>query len=111
MGDTVAVTAFREFGKNSFRMRLAMTTLALRHHLVLLLVALGAQELAMLGMADTQHLEDIGMAGTAADGRHIGPVGDLQRHVGLVAHPAVLRQAVSVLPLHLALSRKDQTNG
>ena len=44
MGGVVALAAFRELRVNSLRVRKPMAVLALRHHLMLFLVAEGARK-------------------------------------------------------------------
>lgn len=67
----------------------AMAALALRNHLVFLLVAGGAFQFGMLGRALFQLFIGCGMTAAAIAGGGIRRVGDIPRHVGLVASQAI----------------------
>ena len=59
MGDVVAIAAFRVLCHHAGRMRCAMTVLALGHHLVFCLVAEGAGEGLVLGLAGGEKVEGL----------------------------------------------------
>ena len=87
---TMTIATFREFSQNALRMRFAMTTLTFWYHFMFFLMTFRAQELTMFGMTYFQHLESIGMARATAPGRHFRAISHFQRHVGLMAHPAII---------------------
>ena len=84
MGAAVAVAASRKLGENSGRMRLTVTILALGYHLVLGLMAGGAQKGAVLGRTRLKLVVDIAMTGSTALGRNILRIGDIKRHMNLM---------------------------
>lgn len=90
MSSSVALATLREFGHDPFWMGNTVAIGALRHHSVPVLMTVGTGQLRMLGLAGGEMLVLLGMAGTAEFGGNIFRVGDLQRHVGLVAGGAVL---------------------
>ena len=57
MGDLVAVITLRELGHNTCGMFFAVAILALRHHLMLCLVAEGAIEIFVLGLTRAEQFE------------------------------------------------------
>ena len=91
MGNIMAFTAPGEFGHEPFRVRYAVTILALRHGLMLPFVTEGAVECAMLGLTAAQLVVRRLMTAAAVLVEHIVPVSHFCRHVGLVAFLAVRR--------------------
>jgi len=89
VSDAVAVAAFRELGHDACCVRHAVAILALRNHLVLLLVTGYAEQRFVLGLAGNEHVECLGVAGSALLGRCVGSVHDIPRLVSLVALLAV----------------------
>lgn len=57
MSDLVAFTAFGELDQNPLRMRHPVAVLTVGYRLVLFLMAIGAYELFMLGVAGTEHVQ------------------------------------------------------
>ena len=91
MGCPMALTALRESLVHGRGVRFcAMAALALRDHPMLLLMTGGAFQLGMLGRALFECFIGRGMAARAILGGYICRVGDVFRHVGLVAGKAIL---------------------
>jgi len=86
----MALTALRETLMHGRGVRFgAMAALALRDHLVFFLMTGGAFQLGMLGRALFQFSVGFGMTAAAIAGGGIRRVGDIPRHVGLVASQAI----------------------
>lgn len=91
MGCAMALAALRETLVHGGGVRPgAMAVLTLRDHLVLLLVTGGAFQLGVLGRALLQFFIGRGMATRAINGGYLFRVGDVLRHVGLVAGQTIL---------------------
>ncbi len=99
MSDAVAVCAFRELGHDTGCVRNAVAILALRHHLVLLLVAGYAEKCFMFGLACNEQVECFRVAGRTLLGRCVSGVHNSFRLVRLMALLAVARALISRVSL------------
>lgn len=99
MGDVVALAALCEFGHHRSRMRNAVAPLALRHSLMLVLVAGYAGYILMFGITVAQQTESLAMAGTAHLVGGVGCIGNCSRHMSLVATLAVSSNHIGTVRL------------
>lgn len=90
MGYAVAIATFRELGQDALRMRNAMAHLALGHHLVFLLMAGCAEELAVFCRAGLQKVVGGVMAGRTLRIVNIVRIAYLTRHMHLMAGYTIL---------------------
>jgi len=95
MSYAMAVSAFREPGHNSGCVRNTVAILALRHHLVLLLVTGYAEEGLVFGFAGNQQVKCFAVTGGALLGRCISCIGNSLRHMGFMAFFAVAGALIS----------------
>ena len=99
MGDSVAVTTFRELGHDTCCVWNTVAVLALRNHLVLLLVTGYAEERLVLSLAGCKHSKCLTVACTALLGWCVSSVDNIFRLVSLVAALAVSRTLISGVSL------------
>lgn len=90
VGDTVALTTFREAIVDTLSVRQTMTVATLRNILVLVGMTGDTGNLTVLGGARLEHGICRIVAGGTELGGGIGTIGEQQRLVCLVAGPAVL---------------------
>lgn len=90
MGNAMALAALREVFVHNLGMRFTVTGGALRDHFVRLLVTGGAGQFGMSGRVVLQLPEDITMTGGTLRGGHVVGIGDLARHMRLVAGQTIL---------------------
>jgi len=89
MGDAVAEPAFRELGQHLFRVRFAVTALALGHHLVFSLMTGHATQVLVFEGAGRKLLVGFPVAAGAVLGRCFVSIDDIFWHVCLVTLFAV----------------------
>ena len=89
VGDTVAVTAFRELDHHASRMGNAMALLTFGHRLVFCLMTGSTIQLAVFGCACNEQVIGLAMARGTVLVRNIFRIFYLQRHMGPMAGEAI----------------------
>ena len=89
MCDVVAESAFRKLGQHCCRMWFAMTALALGHHLVFCLMTGYAAQFRVFEGAGRKQIISFLVTGSAVLGRGFVTIGNVLRHVSLMALFAV----------------------